>query len=188
MGEPGSAREVETEHGETRDGKTHGGESRAGETSEDTPARVLGVEQRLRATRIRSEESRGEGSRGGERFRRAQRLRSSRDFQYVRRRGRSLGGQLLALAYSREIVGPRAATGQTAPSRIGFSVSKRVGKAVVRNLVKRRLRESIRRDLSRLAPGWDIVITARPAAAHASYDQLCSELNALLVRARLLPG
>jgi ribonuclease P protein component len=69
---------------------------------------------------------------------------------------------------------------------VGFSVSKRVGGSVVRNLVKRRLRESIRRDLSRLAPGWDIVITARPAAANATYDELRGELTRLLTRAKLL--
>ncbi|HEX6817275.1 MAG TPA: ribonuclease P protein component, partial [Ktedonobacterales bacterium] len=100
--------------------------------------------------------------RGDERFRRTQRLRSSRDFQHVRQRGRSQGGQLLSVGYTR-LVGPPTQERDVAslPSRVGFSVSKRVGGAVVRNLVKRRLRESIWRGLSRLAPGWDIVITAR---------------------------
>lgn len=122
--------------------------------------------------------------RGQERFRRSSRLRSSQDFQRVRRRGRSLGGRLVALGYVRQ-----DATADGAPpaaTRVGFSISKRVGKAVVRNLVKRRLRESIRRRLSRLAPGWDIVITARPAAAGATYGELDAELARLLERVRLI--
>lgn len=133
------------------------------------------VEQQVRPTRIR----------GDERMRRARRLRSSRDFQSVRRRGRSQGGQLLSMGYARITV-PQGVQTTPVPSRVGFSVSKRVGGAVVRNLVKRRVRESIRRDLSRLAPGWDIVITARPAAAHATYHALHDELTALLSRAKLL--
>lgn len=72
------------------------------------------------------------------------------------------------------------------PVRIGFSVSKRVGGAVVRNRVKRRLREAVRGRLTLLPPGWDIVISARPAAANADYATLDAELGELLERARLV--
>ncbi len=130
------------------------------------------------------QQERPERIRGRERFRRTQRLRSSMDFQRVRRRGRSMSGALLALGYS-----PKPTISPGSPgneSRVGLSISKRVGTAVVRNLVKRRLRESIRRQWSRLAPGWDIVITARTGAAGATYDELNAELFRLLERARLL--
>lgn len=130
------------------------------------------------------QQERPERIRGQERFRRAQRLRSSMDFQRVRRRGRSTSGALLALGY-----GPKPTISSGSPgteSRVGFSISKRVGTSVVRNLVKRRLRESIRRQWSRLAPGWDIVITARTGAAGATYDELNVELCQLLGRAHLL--
>ena len=70
-------------------------------------------------------------------------------------------------------------------SRYGFSVSRRVGKAVVRNRVKRLLREIFR--LTPLEPGWDIVFIARPAAATADYASLKKAVEGLLSRARLLP-
>ncbi len=69
-------------------------------------------------------------------------------------------------------------------SKYGFSVSKRVGKAVVRNRVKRLLREILR--VAQLEPGWDIVLIARPAAGRADYVSLERSVNNLLSRARLL--
>ncbi len=69
-------------------------------------------------------------------------------------------------------------------SRYGFSVSKRVGKAVTRNRVKRLLREILR--VMPLKSGWDIVFIARPAAATADYASLKRSVEGLLSRARLL--
>ncbi len=65
------------------------------------------------------------------------------------------------------------------PTRIGFSVSKRVGDAVTRNLVKRRLREAARHRLALLTGGWDLVVTARPSSAAAEYSELGAELDDL---------
>ena len=69
-------------------------------------------------------------------------------------------------------------------SRYGFSVSRRVGAAVVRNRVRRRLREILRP--ARLRPGWDIVFIARPAAAGAAYAALRQTVMGLLSQAQLL--
>ena len=69
-------------------------------------------------------------------------------------------------------------------SRYGFSVSKRVGKAVKRNKVKRRLREIVR--LTSVKAGWDIVLIARPAASEADYASLERMVKRLLSRAELL--
>jgi ribonuclease P protein component len=69
-------------------------------------------------------------------------------------------------------------------SRYGFSVSQRVGGAVVRNLVKRRLREILRR--LPVEPGSDIIFIARPPAAQAGFARLKKLVAGLLSRAGLL--
>ncbi len=57
-------------------------------------------------------------------------------------------------------------------------VGRRVGKAVVRNRVRRRLREILRQ--LPLAPGQDVVVSARPGAASASFWELREEVRGLL--------
>jgi ribonuclease P protein component len=69
-------------------------------------------------------------------------------------------------------------------SRYGFSVGRRVGGAVVRNQVKRRLREILRS--AQLKPGWDIIFIARPPAAGADFAGLGRSVQNLLSRAGLL--
>jgi ribonuclease P protein component len=69
-------------------------------------------------------------------------------------------------------------------SRYGFSVTKKVGKAVQRNRLKRLLREIMK--LQSLRPGWDIVFIARPVAVNADYHQLERAVTKLLARAQLL--
>ena len=57
-------------------------------------------------------------------------------------------------------------------NRVGVTVSKKLGKAVVRNRVRRRLREVYRLHESRFLPGWDIVVVARGRAVDASFPDL----------------
>ena len=71
-------------------------------------------------------------------------------------------------------------------SRYGFTVSRRVGKAVERNRVKRLLREILRQ--TPLQPGWDIVFIARSPVARANYAGLGKSVRGLLSRAGLLMG
>lgn len=65
---------------------------------------------------------------------------------------------------------------------VGFVVSKAVGPAVTRNLVKRRLRHLARERTGSLPPHGMLVVRALPAAADASYDQLARELDRCLAK------
>jgi ribonuclease P protein component len=67
-------------------------------------------------------------------------------------------------------------------ARVGFTVSRKVGGAVVRNRVRRWLRESCRRWQGTLGSGPDLVIIARPSAASASYQTTLREVQGLLGR------
>jgi ribonuclease P protein component len=69
-------------------------------------------------------------------------------------------------------------------SRYGISVSKRVGKAVVRNRVKRVLREILR--LTPMTPGWDIILIARSPSAGGDYQELYKSVIKLLSRAHVM--
>lgn len=61
-------------------------------------------------------------------------------------------------------------------SRLGLSVSKKVGNAVTRNVVRRRLREAFHAALPRMSGASDFVVSARPPAADASFLELREEL------------
>ena len=65
-------------------------------------------------------------------------------------------------------------------SRFGSSVKKAVGNAVVRNRIRRRIREIVRRNSSEIPSGWDVVIHPRSTVASANFAELQAELLALL--------
>ncbi len=107
------------------------------------------------------------------------RLRDEADFRRVRAGGRAWANRGLTL-----LVAPNALP----HNRYGFVVSKRVGKAVTRNLVKRRLREILRHldRAGRIPPGHDLALIVRPALAEASFAEARDAVTDLLGRARLL--
>ncbi len=72
--------------------------------------------------------------------------------------------------------------GLTSGPRVGFVVSRAVGTAVVRNLVKRRLRHLCRERITALPPGSMLVVRALPAAADASYEDLAAEFDRCLTK------
>ena len=106
---------------------------------------------------------------------REHRLRSSGDFAAVRREGRSRADGLLVLVARRN---------NLEVTRFGFIVSKRVGNAVVRNKVRRRLKEAAR--LSQVDRGWDLVFIARRGAPSVDYQGLSGSVKKLLKRANVL--
>ena len=96
------------------------------------------------------------------------RLQKNRTFQYVYHRGKSIACRDLVML---------VAKGRS--TQVGFSVSKKVGNAVTRNLVKRRLRECFRPYLGDVKTAL-YVIVARPSAAEATFQSLKRDVRYLL--------
>jgi ribonuclease P protein component len=105
------------------------------------------------------------------------RVREDRRFREIRQRGRSFSNDVLVLC---------ALANDLPYSRFGFSVSSRIGNAVVRNRIKRRLREIIRLRVAWIRPGCDIILIARKPIRSAEYHQLETACARLLRRAQLL--
>ena len=75
---------------------------------------------------------------------------------------------------------------RTATNRVGITVSKKLGKANVRNRDRRSLREVYRLNEEKFQPGWDIVVVARTRAIHAPFDTLTENYLALAKKSGIL--
>ena len=73
-------------------------------------------------------------------------------------------------------------------TRFGLSTGRRLGGAVVRNRVRRRLREALRVMAPSFQPGWDVLIIARPALIEADHEALVGALGRVLHRGGVLGG
>ena len=73
-------------------------------------------------------------------------------------------------------------------TRIGLATGRKLGGAVVRNRVRRRLREVLRAMAPSFQPGWDVLIIARPAIVEADHRTLVETLRRLLQRGGVLRG
>lgn len=113
------------------------------------------------------------------------RLTRSADFQRVYRQGKSVAGRYLVLYYFE-----RSAAPEELEPRLGISVSKKVGGAVVRNQVKRVLKEAFRSLREDIASGYDYVIIARPGLADfiekGSLEEVANNMAELFERAKLI--
>lgn len=75
---------------------------------------------------------------------------------------------------------------RTGGNRVGITVSKKLGHAVVRNRVRRRFREVYRLNEEKFQPGWDIVVVARSRAVNAKFSQLTAAYLSLAKKAGIL--
>ena len=98
-------------------------------------------------------------------------LKKNRDFQYIYRRGKAKGAKSMLLLF----VAQRKDT-----VAVGFCVSKKIGNSVVRNRVKRRMKEAFRPEIDRLRPGSRMVFIARPPLAEATFEQVQKTMRYLL--------
>ena len=71
-------------------------------------------------------------------------------------------------------------------NRVGVTVGKKLGKAVIRNRVRRRLREVYRLNEHRFAPGWDIVVVARSRCVGTDFSKLTNAYLSLAEKAGIL--
>ena len=104
-------------------------------------------------------------------------LKENRVFRRLYAKGRSAVGPAMVL-YCRKNGGQE--------NRLGFTVGTKLGHAVVRNRVRRRLREIYRLNEHRLRPGYDIVVVARVRAVHSRYDKLERQFLSLASKLGLL--
>ncbi|MDX2175012.1 MAG: ribonuclease P protein component [Candidatus Sumerlaeia bacterium] len=109
------------------------------------------------------------------RFRPENRLRRKQDIERALRTGRRWTTSHLVVRLLHK-------TDSNEPPRLGLAISRKVGNSVVRNRVRRRIREAFRLSLPRIAPGWDLVVSAKPEAAASTFQQLQAELHEALGR------
>ena len=101
-------------------------------------------------------------------FSKSRRITRRAEFSRVRSKGKSISGRFLVMGYLKD-------DSLTEPIRLGLITTKKIGNAVIRNRVRRRLRGILQRNGDQLVPGYWMVLIARNSAAAASSEQLEKE-------------
>ena len=104
-------------------------------------------------------------------------VKENYEFRRIYRKGKSVVSPTMVLYCQRNRQGR---------TRLGVTVSTKLGKAVVRNRVRRRFREIWRLNKKDMVPGWDIILVARVRAVETSYQKLDKIYRRLLREAGLL--
>ncbi|HLX35627.1 MAG TPA: ribonuclease P protein component [Candidatus Limnocylindrales bacterium] len=106
-------------------------------------------------------------------------LSRPQDFVALQERGTVRSHPLLATRVLRTDDGP---------TRFALATGRALGSAVVRNRVRRRLREALRSMGPATKPGWDVLVIARPAIVEADYRTVAMTLRRLLTRGGVVEG
>ncbi len=109
-------------------------------------------------------------------LKRVNRLKKRYQFNYVYKSGEHFSSEHLVLYI---------ASSKTKSIKVGFAVTKKVGHAVVRNKIRRRLREIVQKQLPSLKQNYNIIVVAKESVAEASFEKLTLELTKLLKKANL---
>ena len=105
------------------------------------------------------------------------RLKKRYQFNYVYKNGTHFSASALVLY---------VATSKTKSIKVGFAVTKKLGKAVVRNKIRRRLREIVRNHLPKLKQNYNIIIVARDNVSDFSFEELSNQFMSLALKADII--
>lgn len=105
------------------------------------------------------------------------RLLKRKEFNYLYNKGRAKHTNNLTIVFT---------SIKNRPIKIGFSISKKVGKAHTRNLIKRRLRAVVRELVPALPNNYNVVIIAKPSVAQLTFEELKIETKTLFVKAGIM--
>jgi len=105
------------------------------------------------------------------------RLKKKYQFNYTFKTGRTVGARHLLICFTKS---------KNKFIKIGLSVTKKVGKAVTRNAVKRRLRAAIAPLIPSLIRDYNLIIIARPNIVEAKYSEIVAELEYCVKKASLI--
>jgi ribonuclease P protein component len=112
----------------------------------------------------------------GDSFPKSSRILRSSEFRKVYQNGFRVAGPYFAAF----CLAGASASGP----RIGFTAPRALGNSVVRNRMKRRLREAVRLRLNQLGPDWDVVFNPRKGALSAPFPELLREVERVFLRCR----
>ena len=110
-------------------------------------------------------------------LKRINRLKKRYQFNYVYKSGEHFSGEHIVLY---------VASSKTKNIKVGLAVTKKIGHAVVRNRVRRRLREIIKTHIPTLKQNFNIIVVARENITSASFEKLSIEFMKLLKKANLI--